>query len=78
MRSLTRRSGISKMNVEPLAELALAQMRPPCISTNFLRDRQAEARAAVFARNRGVGLLDSVKRPPILSAGMPIPVSCTL
>ena len=50
------RSGIAKKNVDPAPTSLSTQMRPPCISTNFLRDAEAEPRAAELSRDRRVDL----------------------
>jgi hypothetical protein len=46
------------MNLEPLPTSLSTQIRPPCISMNFLLIESPRPGAAVFARNGGVGLLE--------------------
>ena len=66
------------MNAEPLPSSLSIQMRPPCISTNFLLiDRPRPVPPYSLAMVASV-CLNSVNRLPILSGGMPMPVSATL
>ena len=50
--------GTVKWKVEPLPSSLSTQMRPPCISTNFLVMLRPETRAAELARDGGVDLAE--------------------
>ena len=69
---------IVKWNVEPAPASLSTHIPPPIISHSRLRDRQAEPRAAVTARGRGVDLDERLEQTgPSCPAGCPMPVSRT-
>src|SRR5262249_51870362 len=71
------RSGIVKRNVDPLPSSLSTQIRPPCISTNFLAMLRP---SPVPPNSRAIvasACWNSAKSPSIRSLGMPIPVSAT-
>ena len=66
------------MKVEPLPSSLSTQIRPPCISTNFLlMDRPRPVPPYSLAMVASV-CLNSANTVSILSGGMPMPVSATL
>ena len=75
-----RRSGRARrvnQKREPLPGVLSTPISPPISSTSWLRDREAEAGAAVAARGRAVGLGERLEDASARSASMPMPVSRT-
>src|SRR6185436_17810723 len=70
-------TGTSKMKVEPLPGALSTQMRPPCISTNFLVIDSPRPVPPYSEAMVASVCLNSVNRPAIFSGWMPMPVSAT-
>src|SRR5262249_51646508 len=74
---LSRRSGIAKKKVEPLLNSLSTQIRPPCISTNFLAMLSPSPEPPNSLVMLASPCRNSAKMVSILSAAIPIPVSAT-